>query len=77
MAVAHHNTRAASVLGYRTQMVTTPADIISAEVSGILMALKLAGNSINADCAFKLEAWIGANQIRPSIFCEANMVRAA
>ena len=77
MAIRQFSTRAVSVLGYKAQMVLPLPDIIRTELSGILMALKLAGNSMNADCAFKLRVWVGANPTRPSIYCEAYMIRAA
>ena len=55
----------------------TPSNIVRIELSGTFMALKLAGNSMNADCAFKLKGWLGVDPLRPSVYCTASLLRAA
>jgi len=76
-AIRQFNCKAVSVLGYKAQMVPPPNKIIRIELSAILTALKLAGNSMNADCAYDLKDWLGLDPIRPSLYMVANMLRAA
>ena len=40
-------------------------------------ALRLAGNSMDANSAFKLKAWLGLDPVRPSIYMAVCMLRAA
>ena len=77
LAVRQFNSRAVPVLGYKAQMVPPPRNIIRIELTGILQALKLAGNSLTADTAYMLKDWLGLDPVRPSIYMEASMMRAA
>jgi len=77
LAVRQFNVRACTVLGYVSQLVPPPRNIIREELSGILQALRLAGNSMDANCAFKLKAWLGLDPVRPSIYMAVCMLRAA
>jgi len=77
LAISRFNTRAVPVLGYLAQLVSPPPNIVRLELTGILQSLKLAGNSMNASCAYKLKAWFDVDPLRPSIYMEACMIRAA
>jgi hypothetical protein len=76
-AIRQFNCKAVPVLGYKAQMVSPPTKIIRTELSAILTALKLAGNSMTADCAYDLQDWLGLDPIRPSLYMVASMLRAA
>ena len=47
------------------------------ELSGLLQALGLAGSSMNAEAGFRLKEWLGASPLRPTLYSEACMLRAA
>jgi hypothetical protein len=77
MTIRRFNSKAVPVLGYVSQFVPPPRSIVRTELTSILQALKLAGNSMPADAAYNLKVWFGVDPIRPSVYMEASMLRAA
>jgi len=77
MAISRFSYSAVPVLGYVAQLVPPPHNIVRTELTGILQALKLAGNSMSADAAFSLKDWFGVNPVRPSVYMDASLLRAA
>jgi hypothetical protein len=77
LAVTQFNSRAVPVLGYVSQLAHPPNNIIRTELTSILQSLSLAGNSMNTSAAYSLRTFLGVDPVRPSIYMEACMLRAA
>jgi hypothetical protein len=77
LAVTQFNSRAVPVLGYVSQLAHPPHNIIRTELTSILQALSLAGNSMNTNAAYSLKIFLGLESVRPPIYMEACMLRAA
>ena len=77
MSVGQFNGKVVPVLGYLAQLALPPPKMARFELSAILQALSLAGNSMTCEAAFRLLDFVGVSPTRPSVFMEASMIRAA
>ena len=77
LAATRHNYYALPVLAYVGQLALPPPNICRFELSAILKALSLAGNSMTCKTAFSMDGLLGFSPSRPSVYLESCMLRSA
>ena len=69
MANNRFNVKAAPVSGYMVQRVPSPHKVVRPGLSRMLQTIRLAGNSMRADCTCMLKAQFGSQPIGVSAIC--------